>query len=258
MGSEDTENIATASLSMELFLARMLAWVDIPFERSSQPRNRTQVSCIAGRFFTIWATREAHLLVEEMDPQAKSYGPVILDASRLGKQNMLENKRFWLVIITYFRVVLFHKVWWMGFEKGNIHFTPLHKYNYYNHRWQRYLNIKSESEEMWVTRLEVARTGRWKHRYARSTGQRNGQSWTSYWALTSQPKWKRVTRQQAFIFRERVKVCYMLRSRKAFVAQSSYKEKRKHLLQRRRHIPTCSGCTGTPHFIVPPRCCVCC
>ena len=57
-----------------------------------------------------------------MDPQAKSYGPVILDASRLGKQNMLENKRFWLVIITYFRVVLFHKVWWMGFEKGNIHF----------------------------------------------------------------------------------------------------------------------------------------
>ena len=27
--------------------------------RSSQPRDRTQVSHIAGRFFTIWATREA-------------------------------------------------------------------------------------------------------------------------------------------------------------------------------------------------------
>ena len=26
---------------------------------SSQPRNRTRVSCIAGRFFTSWATREA-------------------------------------------------------------------------------------------------------------------------------------------------------------------------------------------------------
>ena len=26
---------------------------------SSQPRDRTQVSCIAGRFFTVWATREA-------------------------------------------------------------------------------------------------------------------------------------------------------------------------------------------------------
>ena len=26
---------------------------------SSQPRDRTQVFCIAGRFFAIWATREA-------------------------------------------------------------------------------------------------------------------------------------------------------------------------------------------------------
>ena len=40
--------------------ARILEWVAIPFCRgSSQPRDRTQVSCIAGRFFTIWATREA-------------------------------------------------------------------------------------------------------------------------------------------------------------------------------------------------------
>ena len=28
---------------------------------SSQPRHRNQVSCIAGRFFIIWATREAHI-----------------------------------------------------------------------------------------------------------------------------------------------------------------------------------------------------
>ena len=28
-------------------------------QRSSQPRDRTQVSCIAGGFFTVWATREA-------------------------------------------------------------------------------------------------------------------------------------------------------------------------------------------------------
>ena len=39
---------------------RILEWVAFPFSRvSSQPRDRTQVSCIAGRFFTIWATREA-------------------------------------------------------------------------------------------------------------------------------------------------------------------------------------------------------
>ena len=33
--------------------ARILEWVDIPFSReSSQPRDRTRVSHIAGRFFT--------------------------------------------------------------------------------------------------------------------------------------------------------------------------------------------------------------
>ena len=40
--------------------ARILEWVDIPFSRgSSQPRDWTQVSCIAGGFLTIRATREA-------------------------------------------------------------------------------------------------------------------------------------------------------------------------------------------------------
>ena len=37
--------------------ARILEWVAIPFSRgSSWPRNRTQVSHTAGRFFTVWAT----------------------------------------------------------------------------------------------------------------------------------------------------------------------------------------------------------
>ena len=40
--------------------ARILEWVAVPFSRgSSQPRDRTQVSHIAGRFFTSRATREA-------------------------------------------------------------------------------------------------------------------------------------------------------------------------------------------------------
>ena len=38
---------------------RILKWVAHPFfSGSSQPRNRTGVSCIAGGFFTSWATRE--------------------------------------------------------------------------------------------------------------------------------------------------------------------------------------------------------
>ena len=41
--------------------ARILEWVAIPFSRGSfQPRDQTWVSCTAGRFFTIWAIREAH------------------------------------------------------------------------------------------------------------------------------------------------------------------------------------------------------
>ena len=40
--------------------ARILEWVVFPFSRgSSQPRDQTQVSHIAGGFFTSWATREA-------------------------------------------------------------------------------------------------------------------------------------------------------------------------------------------------------
>ena len=40
--------------------ARILEWVAIPFSRVSvQPKDWNQVSCIAGRFFAIWATGEA-------------------------------------------------------------------------------------------------------------------------------------------------------------------------------------------------------
>ena len=39
---------------------RTLEWVAYPFSSgSSQPRTRTEVSCIAGGFFTNWAMREA-------------------------------------------------------------------------------------------------------------------------------------------------------------------------------------------------------
>ena len=40
--------------------ARILERVAVPFSRgSSQPRDQTQISCTAGRFFTSWANREA-------------------------------------------------------------------------------------------------------------------------------------------------------------------------------------------------------
>ena len=47
-------------LQTGILQARILEWVSIPSPgESSQPRDQTQVSCIAGWFFTNWATREA-------------------------------------------------------------------------------------------------------------------------------------------------------------------------------------------------------
>ena len=48
-----------ASLSMGSLQARTLEWVSMPSSRgSSQPRDQTQVSHIAGEFLIVWATKE--------------------------------------------------------------------------------------------------------------------------------------------------------------------------------------------------------
>ena len=55
---------------LRILQERKLEWVAISSSRgSSRPRSWTQVSCTVGRFFTIWATREAltdlnHILYE--------------------------------------------------------------------------------------------------------------------------------------------------------------------------------------------------
>ena len=53
----------SASYVHGILQARILEWVAMPFSRgSSWPRNQTRVSCISGRFFTVWATSEAFQL----------------------------------------------------------------------------------------------------------------------------------------------------------------------------------------------------
>ena len=41
----------------EISQARILEWGAISFSRSSWPRDWTQISCLVGRRFTVWATR---------------------------------------------------------------------------------------------------------------------------------------------------------------------------------------------------------
>ena len=68
--------------------ARILEWVAVPFSSGpSRPRSWTGVSCIAGRFFTSWAIREAQvfLLGESHGPEEpgrlQSVGSQELDAT---------------------------------------------------------------------------------------------------------------------------------------------------------------------------------
>ena len=50
-----------------IFQARILDWVAIPFSRQcSQPRDWTQVSCMANRFFTIWITRDRYIWITDL------------------------------------------------------------------------------------------------------------------------------------------------------------------------------------------------
>ena len=63
-------------LSVRILQARILEWVAMPSSRgSSQPRDQTQVSQIAGGFFAIWATRElqwAELLAELLGEKSRA------------------------------------------------------------------------------------------------------------------------------------------------------------------------------------------
>ena len=58
-------------LSMGILQARILEWVATRSSRgSSQPMDQIQLSRIAGRFFTVWATRgsdSAHVWIEEIN-----------------------------------------------------------------------------------------------------------------------------------------------------------------------------------------------
>ena len=75
--------------------AKMLEWVAMPFSRgSSQPRDWTWVSCIAGGFFIVWATREAYILRLKRQPP------------NMGTRYSIYSFVFW------FEQRSHHLVWW--------------------------------------------------------------------------------------------------------------------------------------------------
>ena len=75
--------------------AKILEWVAIPFSRgSSQPRSQTQVSHLAGGFFTSWATREAHGNTQTSDLRMFICSPVY-HGEKL-KTTSCPKTRYWL------------------------------------------------------------------------------------------------------------------------------------------------------------------
>ena len=75
--------------------ARILEWVAISSSRgSSLPRDWSQVSCTAGRFFTVWATSEAQLLTYIVELSHIPFIPPLSSRNRiLGPKS--HNAGFW-------------------------------------------------------------------------------------------------------------------------------------------------------------------
>ena len=80
-----------------IFQARVLEWVAISFSRGySWPRDWTQVSRIAGRGFTIWATREVPLInmvIMMIEQDISSINPDRVEIKQLAKVKKGRNKK---------------------------------------------------------------------------------------------------------------------------------------------------------------------
>ena len=75
---DPTDSSPPGSSVPGILQARILEWVAISFSRGSfQPRNRTLVSCIAGRFFTNWAMRKA-LYNDAWSPMQMVAEPILI------------------------------------------------------------------------------------------------------------------------------------------------------------------------------------
>ena len=91
-----------ALLSMGVLQARTLEWVAMPSSRgSSQPRDWTQVSC-TGRFFTVWATREAVECMGHYNcPNLRHMLTVAETLSHLSSTSLLEGSRREIELLSF-------------------------------------------------------------------------------------------------------------------------------------------------------------
>ena len=88
--------------------AWILEWVAIPFSRwNSKPRDWTRVFCIAGRFFTIWATRlycdSCHCSVQLKKKKKNLIKIGEFLCSHFRTEGGRKKQHFWHIIFYYFK-----------------------------------------------------------------------------------------------------------------------------------------------------------
>ena len=81
-----------------IFRARALEWVAISFSReSSRPRDRTQVSSIADRHFTVWTTKEAPICRGATNKPEGRNGDPVQPKKKRPKLNVPKSGKPWKV-----------------------------------------------------------------------------------------------------------------------------------------------------------------
>ena len=87
--------------------ARILEWVAISFSRGpSQPRDQTRVSRIGGRYFNLWAPREAGISENNLPAMQETWIP------SLGWEDPLEEGMTTHSSIPAWRIPTYRGAWW--------------------------------------------------------------------------------------------------------------------------------------------------
>ena len=137
----------------EILQARTLESAAIPFSRaSSQPRDRTQVFHIAGRFSTVWATRELrHISVWDIYQLKEEKKGVYDGTLDLLHTLSVISYSLWLFLAFEFCMHLLSKmkvlstlrIQWPQEKKKNKHVSKAHSYH---HTQQRRETISSKMQ----------------------------------------------------------------------------------------------------------------
>ena len=137
---------------------KILEWVVIPFSRgSSQPRDQTQVFCITGRFFTIWATRVNNYM--PIKTLKKGLTNKILYLTRilfcLSMHQRIQSSFFFLRYLLYLCLIIWD-IYIHEHMQMYIHtyYPPTHTYT---HTYRAVLSHPVVSNSLWPHGLQPAR-----------------------------------------------------------------------------------------------------